>query len=130
MTVPAEAAAWLAKADHDVLNIENNLASALVPWDTVCFHAQQAVEETLKAYLILQAQVPPRTHDLGALLDQCAAFDPALTDLRADCDALAGAAVLVRYPDDLLEPDEAATQPLLASMRRVLDAIAVRLGAL
>ncbi len=31
--------AWLAKADNDLLNIDNNLAAEHVPWDTVCFHA-------------------------------------------------------------------------------------------
>lgn len=31
---------WLAKAEHDLLNIKNNLTAAEVPWDTVCFHAQ------------------------------------------------------------------------------------------
>jgi HEPN domain-containing protein len=33
---------WLAKAEHDLLNIENNLKASAIPWDTVCFHAQQA----------------------------------------------------------------------------------------
>lgn len=31
--------AWLAKAENDFTNIENNLAATRVPWDTVCFHA-------------------------------------------------------------------------------------------
>ena len=33
---------WLGKASNDMLNIDNNLASEDVRWDTVCFHAQQA----------------------------------------------------------------------------------------
>lgn len=43
--------AWLRKADHDLLNIENNLAAKDIPWDTVCFHAQQVAEKVLKAFL-------------------------------------------------------------------------------
>ncbi len=31
--------AWLAKAESDLLNIENNVQADRVPWDTVCFHA-------------------------------------------------------------------------------------------
>ena len=31
--------AWLRKAQHDLLNIENNLAAKDIRWDTVCFHA-------------------------------------------------------------------------------------------
>ena len=46
-------ASWLAKAEHDLLNIRNNLSAVQVPWDTVCFHAQQAAEKCLKALLIL-----------------------------------------------------------------------------
>jgi hypothetical protein len=42
--------AWLRKADHDLLNIRNNLAAKDIPWDTVCFHAQQAAEKVLKAF--------------------------------------------------------------------------------
>lgn len=36
---------WVEKAEHDLLNIDNNLAASHVPWDTVCFHAQQAAEK-------------------------------------------------------------------------------------
>ncbi len=30
--------AWLRKADHDLLNIENNLTAKDIPCDAVCFH--------------------------------------------------------------------------------------------
>ncbi len=46
--------AWLRKADHDLLNVENNLAAKEIPWDTICFHAQQAIEKVLKAFLVHQ----------------------------------------------------------------------------
>lgn len=42
---------WLAKAENDLLNIRNNLHASRVPWDTVCFPAQQAAEKYLKAFL-------------------------------------------------------------------------------
>lgn len=32
---------WVSKAEHELLNIENNLAAKGIPWDTVGFHAQQ-----------------------------------------------------------------------------------------
>ncbi len=60
---------WLAKAENDLLNIENNMRGNRVPWDTVCFHAQQAAEKLLKAFLVFHETVPPRTHDLVALLE-------------------------------------------------------------
>jgi HEPN domain-containing protein len=40
---------WLKKAENDRLNIENDLAAQKIPWDTVCFHAQQIAEKLLKA---------------------------------------------------------------------------------
>lgn len=47
---------WLAKAEHDLLNIENNLKAQQIPWDTICFHAQQAAEKYLKALLVFHGQ--------------------------------------------------------------------------
>lgn len=63
--------AWLDKASGDVLNIDNDLNASRVPWDTVCFHAQQAVEKTLKAFLVFHNRGVTRTHDLVALLSEC-----------------------------------------------------------
>ena len=43
---------WLIKGRNDLLNADNNLRSEEVPFDTVCFHCQQAAEKFLKAYLV------------------------------------------------------------------------------
>jgi HEPN domain-containing protein len=59
--------AWVLKAEHDLLNIENNLAAREIPWDTVGFHAQQCVEKYLKALLIFRHIDPPKIHDLTEL---------------------------------------------------------------
>ena len=36
---------WVAKAKNDLLNADNNLAAEEIPFDTVCFHCQQAAEK-------------------------------------------------------------------------------------
>lgn len=77
--------AWVAKAENDLLNIENNLSAGRIPWDTVCFHAQQAAEKILKAFLVRHGQIPPRTHDLVALLARCVQFEPDLESLVEHC---------------------------------------------
>ncbi|MGE3977466.1 MAG: HEPN domain-containing protein [Nitrospira sp.] len=59
--------AWVLKAEHDLLNIDNNLAAQEVPWDTVCFHAQQCAEKYLKALLLSRHVDPPKIHDLTEL---------------------------------------------------------------
>lgn len=111
--------AWLRKAEHDLLNIENNLAAVRTPWDTVCYHAQQAAEKTLKAFLVYHGQVPPRTHDLVALLTRCVDINAALTDLEKDCRNLTFYAVSARYPDDHYEPGEADGRAMTAAARRI-----------
>lgn len=110
---------WLRKAESDRLNIHNNLAAERVPWDTVCFHAQQVAEKMLKALLVQQGQLPLRTHDLVALLSSCTALQPELADLEADCRDLTYYAVAVRYPDDLYEPDEAEGRRMVALSERI-----------
>lgn len=70
--------AWIAKAESDVLNIENNLAADRVPWDTVCFHAQQAGEKFLKALLVYHGQRAPHIHDLVPLHTGCTDIDTGL----------------------------------------------------
>ena len=55
---------WIEKAKHDLLNADNNLASDKIPFDTVCFHCQQAAEKLLKAFLVLKESQYPLTHNL------------------------------------------------------------------
>lgn len=98
--------AWVRKAEHDLLNVRNNLAAPEVPWDTVCFHAQQAAEKMLKALLVFHGVQPWRTHDLVALAAECAERDPRAAELRAACLLLNPYSVETRYPDFLSEPDE------------------------
>ena len=54
---------WLTKADNDLLNADNNLASENIPFDTVCFHCQQAAEKFLKAYSISDDGFSPSVED-------------------------------------------------------------------
>jgi HEPN domain-containing protein len=121
-------APWLAKARNDLLNIENNLAARQVPWDTVCFHAQQAAEKHLKAFLVSHGQTPPRTHDLVALLADCARIDAGLAALEDECRALTYYSVGVRYPADLYEPTEADGRRMVAAAHRVRKEILERLA--
>jgi HEPN domain-containing protein len=111
--------AWLRKADHDLLNIENNLAAKDIPWDTVCFHAQQVAEKVLKAFLAYHGRDLLKTHDLIALLAQCVNIDHTLSDFEADCRKLTSYGVAARYPDDLFEPGETDARELVSAARRL-----------
>src|SRR3989442_1374276 len=120
--LPPAVDAWVRKAENDFKNIHASLTSADPAWDTVCFHAQQAAEKYLKAYLVLRGDIPPRTHDLGLLLRLAKDFDPTLDSLKTECDFLTDYAVEARYPD-VVEPDETAARGAVAAAERIRDVI-------
>lgn len=123
MRNPDDPAAWIAKADSDLLCIDNNLNDARIPWDIVGFHAQQAAEKMLKAYLVSRGEVVARTHNLIGLLDTCNALGAGFQSLRADCVSLTPYAVALRYPTDLADVSELEGREAVAAARRVYDAV-------
>ena len=120
-------AAWIEKSEDDLLCIENNLAAERVPWDAVCFHAQQAAEKLLKAFLVHRGRLPNKTHDLVALLTECTELDPDLVVLEADCKQLTVHAVAPRYPEAFYRPIEAEARRVVEAARRVRSALLARL---
>jgi HEPN domain-containing protein len=82
MSDPDDFRAWLSKAESDLLCIENNLNDERIPWDTVCFHAQQAAEKLLKSILVAGQRKVFRTHDLLMLLSEWASIDREFEQLR------------------------------------------------
>jgi len=57
---------WLAKAASDLATADLILEST-GPYDTACFHAQQAIEKILKGFLAFYESPISRTHDLEEL---------------------------------------------------------------
>lgn len=112
---------WVAKADSDLLNVENNLRSPTIPYDTVCFHCQQAAEKFLKAYLVFRGQSPPITHDLLLLLERVRLFDAEAERLREHLALLMPYAVEIRYPDDWFMPSAEDTVEARAAARVVME---------
>ena len=62
----ALARGWFLKAESD-LNTARRMVQSDGPYDTACFHAQQAVEKYLKGLLAFRRQPFPPTHDLEEL---------------------------------------------------------------
>jgi len=100
---------WFRKAESDLQNIRNNLAAEVVPTDTVCFHAQQAIEKLLKGLMVACGKNVGKTHDLVKLLGDVAELIPELMPFEEQFEELSEYGVAVRYPDDFYEPtlDEA-----------------------
>jgi len=93
---------WIDKAKSDLLNADNKLAADKVPFDTVCFHCQQAAEKLLKGFLIAHGCEYPITHNLFAILDKVVEYNPLAESLREALALLNPYAVEIRYPGDEL----------------------------
>lgn len=96
---------WLFRANEDIAVIKS-LVNAGTEYYTssICFHAQQASEKFLKAYLAYHDVDFPRTHDLDFLLLECQKIDK--ESFQIDFKNLTDFGVSVRYPDDFYIPDE------------------------
>ena len=110
MNVPPEVVEilrrWIVKAEHDMEAARRIMAiEEGCPFDTVCFHYQQAAEKYLKCLLTYLSIQAPRTHDLQALaslipVEQC--FPVRVEELAE----LNPYAVNVRYADDWRTPPQ------------------------
>jgi HEPN domain-containing protein len=115
---PGSPSDWLRHARSDLA-----LAKAPQPvgvlLEMLCFHAQQAAEKSIKAVLIGQGIVPPRTHDISALLER---VQPPLSIPAEMQEAthLTDYAVLTRYPGGADSVTEEQYRQAVASAERVL----------
>ena len=100
---------WLFRAKEDIAVIHSLTGIGLEFYtSTICFHAQQAVEKFLKAFLIYHDIDFPKTHDLDFLLSNCQHIDKASFDI--DLKSLSDFGVSVRYPDDFYIPEVKETE--------------------
>ena len=116
---------WLRYAEEDLGVAERESARGTGAYHTICFLCQAAAEKLLKAYLIGQGWTLERTHDIVALLEFCAEYDPAWRDLAPDGVVLNEYIVAGRYPGDLaLEGiGEAEAREALQAVRRIRDRV-------
>ena len=89
---------WLRKAQNDWSAARKIMASNDPETDVAAFHCQQAVEKMLKAFLVFREVQFQKVHDLGRLLDHCAAADANFEQLRDAVLPLNIYAVAFRYP--------------------------------
>ena len=118
---------WFEKAKNDLITAQQTLALLDGPTDTPCFHAQQAVEKSLKALLTAEGVAFPRTHDLMPLLELARAVLPDLERFRNAFAELTDYAVEVRYPGDFIDPSREDAQAALETARQVVEMVRVKL---
>ena len=104
---------WFRKGDSDLANVRAcmSLDQCL---DTACFHAQQAAEKYIKAYLASRDVDFPFTHNLENLIDICSEQDSSFSALYGMADLLTPYAVTLRYDQDFW--------PGVDTVREALDA--------
>jgi HEPN domain-containing protein len=116
---------WLKKARHDFINAKTILEvlpdGKETPFDTVCFHCQQAVEKYLKACLVHFDADIPRTHDLADLTRMCAQFNQAFLEISDLAETLTPYAAGIRYPDDFYLPSLEEAREALQTVVRIKE---------
>jgi HEPN domain-containing protein len=113
---------WFRKADSD-LHTAQIILAASGPYDTACFHAQQAVEKYPKGFILLQSDDPvPRTHNLEDLYQSALGLLPEGSLPLLDLAELTPYAVETRYDFDFW-PDRATGQEALDLAQRIREGI-------
>lgn len=105
----ALAQGWFRKADSDLADARRTIASE-GPYDTACFHAQQAVEKYLKGVLAWRGLEIPRTHDLEELQRLCTRLESWMELASCDLTDLTAYAVELRYDAEFWPPQPTAVE--------------------
>lgn len=122
------AGAWIEKAKNDLLNADNNLASEQIPYDTVCFHCQQAAEKLLKAYLVAHNKAYPITHNLFTILEYILEYDSTAENFRESLAILNPYSVEVRYPGDAWMPAPSDAKEARQAVQEIYNWVKSKLG--
>jgi HEPN domain-containing protein len=92
------------------------------------FHAQQAAEKSLKAFLIWHEQPFPLTHDLARLLRLCVSIDSGIATGVEPALDLTQFAARFRYPGEDDVPSIEEAQLWVAAAAGVLDCVRIRIA--
>jgi len=114
----------LRKAASDMMTLDAALGACA--FDAACFHAQQAAEKFLKAFLAHRGTPFPYTHNLTKLVEICVELDATFGSLLPVVAPLTPYAVELRYDDSFWPPVETANQAR-ASAVEVRDFILERI---
>ena len=115
---------WLRKAKSDEMAMEASFQTGAL--DAACFHAQQAAEKYLKAFLTHATVTFPYTHNLAKLVELCSGQEPSARSLLPCAELLTPYAVEARY-DLEFWPSVAATEEARACSRTVGEFVVRRL---
>ena len=120
--------AWLSKAELDLKAGAHEMAApAERLWGDVVFHAQQAAEKSMKAFLAWHDEPFRKTHNIEELGQKCVGLDATLAAVAGQAAPLTEYAWKFRYPGELDEPSPEEAEEALAAARSLYEAILTRL---
>ena len=119
----AETREWLSKAQIDLRAADHDATADPPITADMVFHAQQAVEKTLKAFLCWHDVPLRKTHNLVELGEQCAGIEGSLEPLLRQAAVLTEYAWKFRYPGYAEEPELAEADEAVALARAVCQAV-------
>ncbi|MEW6657962.1 MAG: HEPN domain-containing protein [Thermodesulfobacteriota bacterium] len=122
-----ETRSWLRKADTDFRAAQHDLTASPPLLDDAAFHCQQAVEKSLKAFLMWHSVPFRKTHSLEELGEQCLDLDATLRELVDRAVPLTEYAWKFRYPG---EPEEPSVQEVQEALQIALEVNRAILGRL
>jgi len=113
---------WLKKAFQDLKSAEILIKEHWEDYFNCAFHAQQAAEKLIKAYLVKNQIEFRKIHNLGELIDLVEKGDKILTEKLRFSEWLTDFAVKFRYPGE--PPVEKETAEMaIADAQRVKEII-------
>jgi len=119
---------WIEKAKEDLKAAKLLLDSSANLNSIVCFHAQQAVEKALKAFLTKAGVRTGRTHDVGFLLRLCEEQDEEFRNLpTGELSRLSFYAVQIRYPENYYTPSRKEAKKAVNIAEKLINFVEKRL---
>lgn len=118
---------WLARAAEDLAAGEHGMRASPPFAGDAAFHAQQAAEKALKAFLTWHDEPFRKTHNLTELGGSCVRLDPTLEPTVRPASRLTEYAWKFRYPGEAQNPLAEEARGALAAARAVHEAVLARL---
>ncbi|MDI6689719.1 MAG: HEPN domain-containing protein [Actinomycetota bacterium] len=109
---------WLSRAEDDLKFARLGLENAF--YAQVCFLAQQSVEKSLKAFLLFNGRLYPKTHKLVELWPLCYEIKTELLGYEKEFKVIDGYYIPTRYPDAV--PASSVSMPSLGDAKEALNA--------
>ena len=106
---------WLLKAESDLATTRICLEAGQA-LDAACFHAQQAAEKFIKAYLTAHETEFPFIHNLEKLIELCGQRDPHFLSIKRLGQQLTPYAVDLRYDEEFWPSAETTREALEATL--------------